>query len=196
METISEGLEAFGGQGAMEDTGLPVLLRDSQIFVIWEGTTNILSWDVLRAMSKTNGESLKALRSNIRRRLELASTHTLLKEQALKVQTSMDEVVKTVEQNNHLLEAGARDLAFTLARLFIAATLLETSCSHGSTALDETTALRSALLSSMSLFSCDLRFRWCQSQDLTPFLRNFSLNYYNKSNIETNYKLVMESYDK
>ena len=142
MSTISEGLEAFGGQGAMEDTGLPVMLRDSQIFVIWEGTTNVLSWDVLRAMAKTNGEVLKALRSDIRRRLEVASNHTLLKEQAERVQTSMDQVLKIAEQNSNVLEAGARDLSFTLARLFIAATLLESASSVGSTPLDESTALR------------------------------------------------------
>ena len=27
----SEGLEAFGGQGYMEDTGLPTLFRDAQV---------------------------------------------------------------------------------------------------------------------------------------------------------------------
>lgn len=28
---VSEGLECFGGQGYMEDTGLPGLLRDAQV---------------------------------------------------------------------------------------------------------------------------------------------------------------------
>ena len=27
----SEGLEAFGGQGYIEDTGLPTMLRDAQV---------------------------------------------------------------------------------------------------------------------------------------------------------------------
>ena len=31
MSVISEGLECFGGQGYIEDTGLPNLLRDSQV---------------------------------------------------------------------------------------------------------------------------------------------------------------------
>jgi hypothetical protein len=30
MTVISEGLECFGGQGYIEDTGLPALLRDAQ----------------------------------------------------------------------------------------------------------------------------------------------------------------------
>ena len=45
----SEALEAFGGAGYVEDTGLPRLLRDAQVLPIWEGTTNVLSLDLLRA---------------------------------------------------------------------------------------------------------------------------------------------------
>ena len=120
VATTSEGLESFGGQGYMEDTGLPTFLRDAQvhgsyyhiiislifrlspcfkfycvafivalclarsciasiskpgygassmstIFVnyvfitlqvlpIWEGTTNILSLDVLRVLQKSGAE--------------------------------------------------------------------------------------------------------------------------------------------
>ena len=56
VATASEGLESFGGQGYIEDTGLPGILRDSQVLPIWEGTTNILSLDVLRALQKTGAE--------------------------------------------------------------------------------------------------------------------------------------------
>ena len=31
MLVASEGLESFGGQGYIEDTGLPSLLRDAQV---------------------------------------------------------------------------------------------------------------------------------------------------------------------
>src|SRR2546421_8615685 len=47
----SEVLEAFGGAGYVEDTGLPQLLRDAQVLPIWEGTTNVLSLDTLRALA-------------------------------------------------------------------------------------------------------------------------------------------------
>ena len=50
VATCSEVLECFGGAGYVEDTGLPVLLRDAQVLPIWEGTTNVLSLDALRAM--------------------------------------------------------------------------------------------------------------------------------------------------
>ncbi len=50
MLVLSEVIEAFGGAGYVEDTGLPQLLRDSQVLPIWEGTTNVLSLDTLRAL--------------------------------------------------------------------------------------------------------------------------------------------------
>ena len=31
MSVVSEGLECFGGQGYIEDTGLPGILRDAQV---------------------------------------------------------------------------------------------------------------------------------------------------------------------
>src|SRR5262249_20571076 len=40
-----------GGAGYVEDTGLPMLLRDSQVLPIWEGTTNVLALDTLRALA-------------------------------------------------------------------------------------------------------------------------------------------------
>ncbi|MCI3952330.1 MAG: putative acyl-CoA dehydrogenase, partial [Burkholderiales bacterium] len=43
VAVLSEAIEAFGGAGYVEDTGIPVLLRDAQVLPIWEGTTNVLS---------------------------------------------------------------------------------------------------------------------------------------------------------
>jgi alkylation response protein AidB-like acyl-CoA dehydrogenase len=47
---VAEGIESFGGAGYVEDTRLPVIWRDSQVLSIWEGTTNVLSHDVLRVL--------------------------------------------------------------------------------------------------------------------------------------------------
>jgi acyl-CoA dehydrogenase len=48
----SEAIESFGGAGYVEDTGLPRLMADAQVLPIWEGTTNVLSLDTLRALAK------------------------------------------------------------------------------------------------------------------------------------------------
>jgi acyl-CoA dehydrogenase len=47
---VSQLLEAFGGAGYLEDTGLPRLLRDVHVHSTWEGTTSVLALDVLRAL--------------------------------------------------------------------------------------------------------------------------------------------------
>lgn len=54
MRVVSEVVESFGGAGYIEDTGIPRLLRDAQVFSIWEGTTNVLSLDFLRSVEKEN----------------------------------------------------------------------------------------------------------------------------------------------
>jgi len=53
VAVVSECIEAFGGAGYVEDTGLPALLRDAQVFPIWEGTTNVLALDTVRAVAPT-----------------------------------------------------------------------------------------------------------------------------------------------
>ncbi|XP_064890006.1 acyl-CoA dehydrogenase family member 11 isoform X2 [Columba livia] len=55
---VIEAMESFGGQGYMEDTGLPVVIRDTLVLSIWEGTTNVLSLDVLRSLTKSQGQAL------------------------------------------------------------------------------------------------------------------------------------------
>jgi alkylation response protein AidB-like acyl-CoA dehydrogenase len=53
VASASEYLECFGGAGYVEDTGLPRLMRDAQVLPIWEGTTNVLALDVVRALHKS-----------------------------------------------------------------------------------------------------------------------------------------------
>ena len=48
----SEALECLGGNGYVEESGLPRLYRDSPLNSIWEGSGNVAALDVLRAMSK------------------------------------------------------------------------------------------------------------------------------------------------
>lgn len=91
----SEVLECFGGAGYIEDTGLPRLLRDAQVFSIWEGTTNVLAMDFLRVCDKEDG--LEAL------------SEFLKKKGSTQVGRLMDP--KWQESVN------ARDLAFLVAEM-------------------------------------------------------------------------------
>ena len=47
---VAEALECLGGNGYVEDSGLPRLYREAPLNSIWEGSGNVQALDVLRAM--------------------------------------------------------------------------------------------------------------------------------------------------
>ncbi|HEY9288886.1 MAG TPA: acyl-CoA dehydrogenase family protein [Candidatus Dormibacteraeota bacterium] len=99
VANVSEAIECFGGQGYMEDTGLPRLLRDAQVLPIWEGTTNILSLDALRVL--TRPPVLEAIAAELDR-LEAPEREAAI-DQARKASSTDDQ-------------ASARRVAYALAR--------------------------------------------------------------------------------
>ena len=117
VSAVSEALECFGGAGYVEDTGLPMLLRDCQVFSIWEGTTNVLSLDALRAVS-----GVSALDALGRRVAALTSTVTdaRLLEPARQAEQAILEAARWLEATSKHgtegVEAGARRFALTLGR--------------------------------------------------------------------------------
>jgi putative acyl-CoA dehydrogenase len=48
-----ESLECLGGNGYVEESGMPRLYREAPLASIWEGSGNVMSLDVLRALVKT-----------------------------------------------------------------------------------------------------------------------------------------------
>jgi acyl-CoA dehydrogenase len=117
VAVLSEVLECFGGAGYVEDTGIPRLYRDAQVLPIWEGTTNVLSLDTLRAIAKDN--SLRDLTGEMQRlckgidddRLAGASRAGLA---ALEHAATWLE--STYGRDPNAVEAGARRFAMTIAR--------------------------------------------------------------------------------
>jgi len=50
-----EAMECLGGNGYVEDSGMPRLYREAPLNSIWEGSGNVNALDVLRAMAKEPG---------------------------------------------------------------------------------------------------------------------------------------------
>jgi putative acyl-CoA dehydrogenase len=48
----AEALECLGGNGYVEESPMPRLLRDAPLNGIWEGSGNVMSLDVLRALAR------------------------------------------------------------------------------------------------------------------------------------------------
>jgi acyl-CoA dehydrogenase len=134
VAVASEVLEAFGGAGYVEDTGLPMLLRDSQVLPIWEGTTNVLALDTLRGLASTDERNVSASRG-------LAALHeragaavrsardARLAEAGHVAVAALDNATGWLRAAyNHgqaALERGARRFALTLGRAFELALLVE-----------------------------------------------------------------------
>jgi len=62
----AEAMEVLGGNGYVEDSGMPRLYREAPVNSIWEGSGNIMCLDVLRALKRTP-ESADALRAELAR---------------------------------------------------------------------------------------------------------------------------------
>jgi alkylation response protein AidB-like acyl-CoA dehydrogenase len=125
VAAASETLEAFGGAGYVEDTGLPRLLRDAQVLPIWEGTTNVLSLDVLRVLAR--GGSLEPLVREIRRCVENTRDPSLREpiETAQRALAHAGEWIATHVGDIPSVEQGARRFALTLGRSLELALLCE-----------------------------------------------------------------------
>ncbi len=61
---VAEAMEVLGGNGYVEESGLPRLYRQSPLNSIWEGSGNVIALDVLRAMGRSS-ESLAAVTEEI-----------------------------------------------------------------------------------------------------------------------------------
>lgn len=111
VAVASEAIECFGGQGYLEDTGLPRLLRDAQVLPIWEGTTSVLALDVLRVLRKR--DALDAVGAELQRL------------DAPERDCALDLALKASAEEGDRGESAARQVAFSLAQSWMGGLLGE-----------------------------------------------------------------------
>jgi acyl-CoA dehydrogenase len=130
----TEVIECFGGAGYVEDTGLPVLVRDSQVLPIWEGTTNVLSLELLKACG--DGAALAVLRRRIAACARACRDDRLVAAVSI-AGTAADRALAwhraAAKSGRPALEAHARGFALTLGR----ATALALMCEHAQWSLED-----------------------------------------------------------
>lgn len=120
----SEAIECMGGIGYLEPSFMPRIFRDAQVLPVWEGTTNVLSLDVLRVLKhRIYGMDTWKLYSNrIKDIVRLNRNDTKrLKQQFDLLQRFMNKY----GDNQRLCELYARDIAFSMFRIYAAALLYE-----------------------------------------------------------------------
>jgi len=129
VAVASEALESFGGAGYVEDTGIPRLLRDAQVLPIWEGTTNVLSLDILRAIHRV--DALDEWIKNLRQRLDDIKVRDL-RGSAERVTNAVERIAQYAKRataaDDSFQQVGARSLSYAIARTEAATLLLEHAC--------------------------------------------------------------------
>jgi putative acyl-CoA dehydrogenase len=111
---VAEALECLGGNGYVEESGLPLLYRESPLNSIWEGSGNVNALDVLRALRRP--ESLDAW---------LLEVGTVQGADA-RLDAAVNDVLQALADLENA-EAGARRLAAQMALCLQASLLIRNS---------------------------------------------------------------------
>ena len=151
VEDAAEAMEALGGVGYCEDSGMPALVRDTHVMPIWEGTTNVLSLDLLRAEQR--GGALTAVLTDASEIAQRARSSAAVAETADAVINAIGfvtERVRACAEDIDRAQAEARSIALSVARIYACASL----CAQGAWAAgngDGATALAAARLAERGL---------------------------------------------
>ncbi|MCE9580802.1 MAG: acyl-CoA dehydrogenase family protein [Deltaproteobacteria bacterium] len=140
VAVVQETGECLGGAGYVEDTGVPRILADAHVLPIWEGTTNVLSLDTLRALGK--GGAVEALAAEVEAHCRRATDPQLARPVAV-ARAARDHALAwaaAAMSEPAELEAGARRLALTFGRALELAYL----CAHAQWCLDHDRGPRAA----------------------------------------------------
>lgn len=140
VAVASEVLELFGGAGYVEDTGLPVLLRDSQVLPIWEGTTNVLSLDALRAIGVDGGSIVESTVEQIVSDVRDRSLSNPIGIALAALKRALNWLKEARAKDESILEAGARRFALTIGRAMELALIIR----HGQWSKDHEKDARTA----------------------------------------------------
>ena len=112
---LGEVMEAFGGGGYVEDTGIPMLLRNAYALPLWEGTTNVMALTTLQKLRRDG--RFEALQGELQRCREAVNTPAL--DHAVQTaqdafQNAMSWLSDALDESQDAVEAGARRFALTI----------------------------------------------------------------------------------
>lgn len=128
IAAVTEAMEAVGGVGYCEDSSLPALVRNTHVIPIWEGTTNVLALDFLRASARSG--ALETLIEDARATVEPLKGDRHVGRAAVACRDALSELQlrgRAVLDGAGDAEATARSLAMGLAAAYACARL----CAQG-----------------------------------------------------------------
>ena len=161
VETTSYACEVLGGNGYVREFVTPRLLRDAQVLPIWEGTSNVLSLDLLRALEREDAHEalLPAIQENLAR-----VEHPALRETSEAVENEFadlqEALVHLAGADTEYAQLQAKELAEYVFDVFTAALL----CAEAQDELDRADDARKALITERFV---DTRLRSSDARGIT-----------------------------
>ncbi|MCH2022841.1 MAG: acyl-CoA dehydrogenase family protein [Saprospiraceae bacterium] len=106
--SIRESMELMGGMGYIEDGVIPKILRDAMVLPIWEGSGNIMTLDMLRALYKSDG--FKVICEEIHSNIKLLENNyqLIIKNEIEQIQLLIN--VLKEEEEQEVIEATAEKI--------------------------------------------------------------------------------------
>jgi len=112
---LGEVMEAFGGGGYVEDTGVPMLLRNAYALPLWEGTTNVMALTALQKFRRDGrAEALKAELDRCAAAVESPALEHAVQTARGAYRNALTWLADALEKGPASVEAGARRFALTL----------------------------------------------------------------------------------
>jgi putative acyl-CoA dehydrogenase len=105
-----EALECLGGNGYVEESGMPRLYRESPLGSIWEGSGNVQCLDVLRAMAR-NPQSVEAFFAEV---AEAGDAEPRLETYAAKLRDELSDLEAIESRARRVVERMALALQASL----------------------------------------------------------------------------------
>jgi len=123
LEVCSHGVQVFGGYGYIKELPVEQLMRDSRIFMIYEGTNGIQAMDLLgRKLSMKKGKSfgyfLEMMAETVKEAKEVKGVEAL----ALKMEIAMEKFKTTAEIIGKRARSTEVLNAYSFAHPFLEAT--------------------------------------------------------------------------
>jgi putative acyl-CoA dehydrogenase len=108
--TVAEALECLGGNGYVEDSGMPRLYREAPLNSIWEGSGNVNVLDVLRAIGRDPASAEEFLAE-----VELARGDARLDAHAAALRAELAGLPAALSDGGSGVQRGARGLVERMA---------------------------------------------------------------------------------
>ncbi len=123
FEVCNHGIQIYGGYGFIEEFPVAQLLRDSRIFMLYEGTNGIQSMDLMgRKLTMYNGEPFKHFLDQIQRVITVSKTVDQVDSLAQSLETFFEAYKETANHLAHMPQSGKVLEAFAFSHPFMEVT--------------------------------------------------------------------------